>query len=497
MSKSYSKAKLRIQAIAKARLELEERKETWPKQHVLGPDETTPLPFHIGQKWGWEAKRRIVALIAGAQSGKTRWGPHWVEREVYGTTDDKGNVTWEGRGTGDYLAVTATYDLFKLNMQPSLLRVFCNLHEVGHYRGGDRLIELRKDWLGHFTKKSANPMWARIILRSAEAEGGLESSTAKAAWLDEAGHDRFGIKAWDAVNRRLSVAEGRILITTTLYNLGWVKSEIIDRAEDGGVYTEHIDPNGAMCTMIDNEKEDICVIQFDSHLNPSFPKKEFDRRKAQMADDDFQMAYRGRIAKLRTLIYDVFDPKIHVVPARMIPSTWPVFVGIDPIGEYVAAIFFAWNPDTNKIHVFREYKEPFGKTTEGHVAAIMDLARGYKVRAWVGGGPTERQARADWTGAGIPLQEPPISDVWVGIQRGYSLLKTENTVFHDDCVQSIDELGKYQRVRNRSTGEIENKIKDKDKFHLLDSWRYGNSWATEPGEQKQLMYMPVEIGLPY
>jgi len=488
---------MQAQAIARARLELEERREEWPEQHVVGLDGKTPKPFHMGQKWAWESQRRIIAMFAGRQSGKTSWGPHWLQREIYGSTDEQGNATWEGRGGGDYLAVTANYDLFKLNMHPSLIRVFCSLYESGQYRGGDRLIELREDWLDTFTKKPIDPMWGRIILRSAEAEGGLESSTAKAAWLDEAGQDNFGIQAFQAIKGRLSIYEGRILITTTLYNLGWVKSEIIDKAEDGGVITEYIAPNGAVCTMIDNEKEDICVIQFDSFLNPSFSKREYLSHQQELPADEFAMKYRGRVAKLRALIYDVFDSKVHKVPGRMVPSTWPVFVGVDPLGEYVAAVFVAWEPETNKLHVFQEYKEPFGKTTAGHAADLLELARGYKIAAWIGGGPTERQSRADWAGAGVPLQEPPVSDVWVGIQRVYSLLKTNHMVIHDDCPQLLDELGKYQRVRDRSTGEIENKIKDKDKFHLGDSLRYACAWVTEPGEQRQFMYMPVEIGLPF
>ena len=116
-------------------------------------------------------------------------------------------------------------------------------------------------------------MWGRIILRSAQSEGGLESATALTAWLDECGQDKFKLSDWEAVLRRLSLTEGRVLGTTTIYNLGWLKSQVYDRWKNG-------DP-------------DFDVIQFKSIENPAFPMEEYRRAKRTPPLWKFRMFYEG------------------------------------------------------------------------------------------------------------------------------------------------------------------------------------------------------------
>ena len=452
---------------------------------MVGLDGSTPAPFHLGQAWTMDSARRITAMLAGSQGGKTGLGPWWLWQEI------------QRSGAGDYFAVTASYDLFKLKMLPALLQVFVDILGVGRYWGGDRILELRVNKSVPFqARHSTDAMWGRIILRSADSPGGMESGTAKAAWLDEAGQDRFTLMAYRAIQRRLSLNVGRILITTTLYNLGWVKSEIIDRAADSGATTLQELTGGAEIERTDSPAADICLVQFDSIVNPAFPLDEYHRQKATMPDDEFAMFYRGRVAKLRTLIYDCFDRVTHIVKAFTPPQDWPRVVGIDPIGARVAALGLAYDADKNQLHVFREYSREFGETTEGHVLNIRELFKNDRVIAWVGGGPSERQARVDWNNAGIPVIEPPITDVWSQIGRVYSLMKTYALVVHETCPFLISELGSYQRKRDQQ-GNLTDDIKDKEIYHLSDCLRYACAWITEPGGTGELIYAPVQIGPAY
>lgn len=166
------------------------------------------LHMHPGQLRAWDSERRFVVVLAGTGGGKTTFGPWWLWREI------------QKCGPGDYLAVTATYDLFKLKMLPALLDTFVYTLGIGRYKPSDRILEVPS-------------LQARIILRSAESDGGLESSEAKAAWLDEAGQDSFSIGSWEAVLRRVGKNMGRVLATTTIYNLGWLKSALYDRWQAG------------------------------------------------------------------------------------------------------------------------------------------------------------------------------------------------------------------------------------------------------------------------
>ncbi len=420
-------------------------------------------------------------MLAGTQGGKTGFGPWWLAEEIARC------------GRGDYLAVTATYDLFKLKMLPALLHVFEGILGIGRYWSGDRLIELRSGPGESFEAlRSTDPMWGRIILRSADAEGGLESATAKAAWLDEAGQPRFPLASWRGVQRRIAIHQGRVLVTTTLYDLGWVKGEFMDPAKAGGAVELVSLDNGAEVERTDNASADICLVQFDSIANPTYPLAEYEWARDHMPPDEFQMFWRGRAAKLRTLIYDCFDSEIHKIPAFEVPSHWPRVIGVDPIGERIAAIWLAFDAEKQQLHAYREYYEPFGETTAGHVAAILKASRNERLVA-VGGGPSERQARADWEGAGLRLLEPGISDVWVGIGRVYGLFKGLNLVIHSTCENLLAEIGSYQRKRDKA-GQLTDKIKDKERHHLLDALRYAVAWLTAPLEGSRVVYDPVRIG---
>ena len=451
----------------------------FPDQHVVGLD-GEPVPFHLGQELAWASTSRIVALIAGTQGGKTVFGPHWLYREIY---------PLDGKG-GDYIAATANFDLFKLKLLPSIQAVFQDIYDVGRYWPGDKVMELRDPTTGQFwAKQSSDRMWGRIILRSALAEGGLEAATAKAAWLDEAGQPEFRLSAFRAIQRRLAIAQGRILITTTLYDLGWVHSEIMAACADSK--PKHYSIGKAELDLTVSEKADTTLVQFDSIINPTYPQSEFDGARARMPEDEFDLFYRGRAARLRTVIYDVFNENLHVVPSREIPISWPKVVGVDPFGAYIAGIFIAYDPEEQKLHIYQEYDEPFGLTTSMHAANLLTMG-GERVAFWCGGGPSERQARLDYNSAGLPMEEPPIPDVWAGIDRVYALFKTGRMDVYENCYGLIDELARYRRHKNRDgtlTAEIENKMA----FHLLDALRYAIVRLTTPRQQTVITYEPVII----
>ena len=460
---------------------------SWPPECLVGPDEITPVPFHVGQMWTWDAEQRWVAMISGTQSGKTSFAPWWLKREI------------KRLGRGDYLAVTSTFDLYKLKMLPALLKVFCEISCIGKYWGGDRVIEICENAEpgGKFlAQASKDPMWARIILRSADSESGLEAATAKGAWLDEAGQTRFDLAAWNAIRRRLALNQGRGLITTTLYDLGWTKQKLIDPL-DGVEPTHYItDERGAEMTL--RENDDIALIQFDSIANPSYPVKEFEEAKATMPADEFAMFWKGMAAKLRSLIYDVYEPKIHDVEPFDVPHDWPRFVGIDPMGDKIAAVWLAYDPEKEKLYLYREHVGDFGQTTAQHVKDILELGSGERILAYTGGGPGERQSRADWTGHGLDLQ-PPTEDpalkmsVWSQIMRVYSTFATKDLFVFSNCGNIKAELGSYQRYKDKSTGNLTDRILNKEMYHCLDSLRAIVTWISDPIEQREIIYLPGVI----
>jgi hypothetical protein len=390
------------------------------------------LHLHPGQTKAWDSQRRFIFVIAGTQGGKTSFGPWWLHRET------------QRCGDGDYLAVTASYDLFKLKLLPEMKRVFQDLLGWKYY-ASDRLMALGDK---------------RLILRSASAEGGLESATALAALLDECGQDEFRLESWEAVQRRLSLSQGRVLGTTTPYNLGWLKTEVFDRWRAG-------DP-------------DFEIVQFKNIQNPRFPRAEYDRMKGKLPAWKFKMFYDGEFSRPAGMIYADYDEAIHRIPARHIPNHWPHYVGIDFGAVNTAMIWIAEDPEKHVYYLYREYHAG-DKTTQGHAYAYFtesgmhqedgEWVGGESIVYVTGGAKSEKQQRWDWNAAGVPVSESPIIDVEAGIDRVIELLKTKRLFIFDTCRGVLDEIGTYARELDDS-GQPTEKIKDKETFHRLDALRY-------------------------
>lgn len=328
----------------------------------------------------------------------------------------------------------------------------------GRYWAGERIIELKDPTRGFWAKRVDDPMWGRIILRSAASPSGLESATGKAAILDEAGQDEYTLETWEAILRRLSLHQGRVCAATTLYNLGWLKTEIYDAWKDG-------DP-------------DIDVIQFASIQNPAFPKKEFERVRNKMQPWRFSMFYLGQFSKPAGLIYDCFEDSMLVDPFS-IPTDWPRMAGVDFGGANTAVVYLAENPDTEVWYLYDESLEG-GLSSNEHATKHLARLDGLEYNV-AGGAKSETQQRMDWGSGGLFINEPTIPDVEAGIDKVYQLIKENRFRLFRTCHGVRDELGSYRRKLD-DRGEPLEEIIDKRKFHRLDALRYAATMITQSSE---------------
>lgn len=411
------------------------------------------LTPHAGQYAAWESLRRFVFIISGSQGGKTSFGPWWLYREIYGW--DK----FVGRGAGDYLAITATFDLFKLKMLPEVLHVFEHLMGMGRFWPGDGILELRDPLTYRFwAKQRTDPMWGRVILRSANAPGGLEAATAKAAWLDECGQPTFQLDAWQATRRRLAIHIGRVLGTTTPYNLGWLKTEIWDRWKAG-------DP-------------EIDVINFPSTLNPMFPKEEFENMRRTMADWKFRMFMLGQMVRPESLILkDLTDELVQDVSLSAIHPIWTRYVGWDFGGVNTAVLWSALDPDTNILYVYRESLSG-NVTTKEHAKRALEILASETAEPYgqpavfsFGGAASEEQWRRDLGEGGWPVACPPIGGVEAGIDRIIQMLRDKRLIISKSCPLLLDQMRSYSRKTDES-GTPTEEIENKESYHMVDALRY-------------------------
>lgn len=397
------------------------------------------LRLHPGQARVWRSQRRFVLMLAGTQGGKTSFGPWWLWREI------------QKHGRGDYLAVTTTFSLFMLKMLPEMTKVFCDILKIGRLWSAHGVIEIADPATGQFlASKVQDEMYARIILRSASSPAGLEAATANAAWLDECGQDTWDAAIWEAILRRLSLKQGRVLGTTTVYNMGYLRYEWYDHWASG-----------------DKEYD---VIQFDSVLNPVFPRAEFERAERTMPKWRFEMFYRGRFARPAGLIYDMLEEEMWVDPF-IIPQEWEGVVGIDFGGANTATVWLAHDP--RKDLWYLHYESLGGnKSSREHAEEIVDKAgRRFPLLEFAGGAASEKQARMDFGEGGVHVQAPFVTDVEGGISRVIELIKTDKLRIFKTMAGLRHEFATYRRKLDE-LGLATNDIMNKNTFHRLDALRY-------------------------
>ncbi len=382
--------------------------------------------FHSGQEQAWDGAKRFTLVLAGTQSGKTALGPLWLHREI------------SRRGPGDYMVVTPTYPLLNLKALTEFKAHFQRRLGLGEYSSTART----------FTYHDGS---VRVLFGYASDPDSLEAATAKAVWLDECGQKKFRLGSWEAIQRRLSIHQGRALLTTTPYDLGWLKQRLHDPWEAAG-----------------RDHPEIDVIGFSSLANPAFPRDEYERARRELPRWRFDLFYRGVFTRPAGLIYDCFLPDKHTCPRFAIRNDWPRFLGLDFGGVNTAGVFFAEDPGNGRLYAYREYHAG-GRTAAQHTAELLKGEPGLPVAA--GGAKSEGQWRDEFAAAGLPVHEPDVADVEVGINRVYGAIAAGKLFVFNDLVGLLDELGSYSREVD-DAGEPTEKIEAKEQYHRLDAVRY-------------------------
>lgn len=395
--------------------------------------------LHPGQWKTLQCDRRFILMLAGTQSGKTVFGPIWLYDEIMEC------------GPGDYLVVSPSFPLLALKALPAFKQYFETDLGVGRYIGSP---VKRFEFSESGSRRTFGEDWSGtptvVYFGHAQDPDSLESATAKAAWLDECGQDKFRLASWEAIQRRLALHQGRALLTTTPYNLGWLKKQFYDKWKAGN--------------------KNYAVIQFESIANPAFPQEEFDRAKDELPGWKFRMFYKAIFTRPAGMIYGDYDEKVHKVAPFPIPKEWPRMVGLDFGAVNTALVYLAEDVERSAYYLYRESLSG-GKTTAEHANDAKEHTGHERVTTWAGGSKSEGQQRMDWRAAGVNVQDPVIVDVEAGIDRVIALLKHKRLFIFDICVKVLDEIGTYSRVVDEN-GQPTEKIKDKETFHLLDAIRY-------------------------
>lgn len=424
-----------------------------PLVEVVTRDGKTGLSYnlHPGQVRAWNSDKGIVAVVAGVRSGKTSFIPLWLHREMV------------RRGPGDYLAAAPSFPLLDKGVIPEINAFFGSLLGLGAPSARQFTISEeghRRLWPGQPIDRPR-----RIIYGHASNPESLAAMRVKAAVLDEAGQRMFRLPSFDEVRARVSLDRGRILICTTVYDIGWLKQKVYDPWEAAKRNHPEID-----------------VVNFDSTENPAFPREVWEQERRNLPLWKFDMKYRGRFSRPAGLIYDRFDPRRHVWPRCKLDDRWPRYAGLDFGATNTASVFLAAELGrdrlpTGRYVAYREY-HPGKLPPETHA---VNLLKGEPcVPLFAGGSSSEDDWRDRFRAAGLPVVEPPVSAVEPQIDAVYELFANDRLIVMEDLHGLLDELGSFSRVLD-DEGEPTDKIDEENSYHLLAATRYIVSWLTRGG----------------
>ena len=316
--------------------------------------------------------------------------------------------------------------------RPSLLQYFQSVNHHPDYHAVDKIL---------YTD------WGKVYLGSADNPDSLQGAALKGFWLDEAGLMR--LLAFQTALQRVSMLQGQVLLTTTPYDLGWLKTEVNDKADN----------------------KQIVVRRWRSIDRPGFPMESYNEMRERLPYWRFAMLYDAIFERPAGLIYGAFNEATCVIPCFPLPATWPRYVGHDFGGANPAAMFYAQDPSTGYFYAYHEYLPGAGRSTHDHVEEFKKIVSGTPVIKRAGGSHQEDEIRQGYTAHGWPIQEPKIHNVEEGINRVIGLHQLNKLFVFNDLTNYLDEKRSYSRKLNENY-EATEKIEDKARFHLMDAERY-------------------------
>jgi phage terminase large subunit-like protein len=207
------------------------------------------------------------------------------------------------------------------------------------------------------------------ILTGKSADAGREKfqgASIDLAWIDE----ECESDVFDEIYQRTADCAGKILLTLT---------PLVDIAS--GVRTPWVFD---LYEEMKQGRKDIAFVKLSVLDNPYVPADE----KEKLVDKwggHFEESARlyGDFIQRSGLVYNLWDPAIHVVDPIKIPRDWRRIVSIDPAATgTTAALWAAVEPGNNNLHLYREYYES-NRVVSEHAKSLLLQNGGEPIDIWL------------------------------------------------------------------------------------------------------------------
>lgn len=267
-------------------------------------------------------------------------------------------------------------------------------------------------------------------------------------------------------------------------------------------------PNGTMnhfftfATLAQNELEDDWVYYHGTALdNPYFDQQktgewESIKRAYERAGKigDWKQEYCADFAQPESLVFPMFDPKIHILKDLPDLTDFSHFIGVDfGWNDPFACIFIAVHPRTNTWFVYDEIYEQH--TTSEERIQMMKTKMGGDYFTYIVGDCADPTSIAELQKGGIrvrpSVKQPGKKTEEYNVIRSQLNLRETMTIdgiklmpkmfVSAKCKNFINEIMGLPYKKNK-WGELTDQIDDRMPDHLLDAMRYINRYMKDGGK---------------
>lgn len=356
------------------------------------------IKLHRFQKKAISSDKRIIAMIAGLQSGKTFTGALWT-RMMVSTFKDKDDC---------FIVAFPTYKLYNSSTLPAFMRLHS---DMGTLNKAEFVFKLRHGPCVYF--RSMDNDWS--------AEG---ITNCRGIWIDEGG--LISTQAFINLMGRAAPKQAQIFISTTPYRL------------NNYLFRDLFQPWKA------GEREDVEIVQFRSIDNPYFPPEEYARQQKLLDPRMFAMRYEGQFERMAGLVYQDFDYRNYEDPFKIDLSRNQVFGGIDwGYTDPFALVIRAISNDGKRDLQIGEYKKS-GHTPDEQISIVKQYEKQYGVKQWFADS-AEPGLIALFQKTGISISAVQDKNIEYGISVHNAIIRSKvHKIFRGLCPETEAEYESYQ-----------------------------------------------------
>ena len=395
----------------------------------LSDEEAASLYYDWGQ---WARPKQmpplgewfIWLLLSGRGFGKSRCGAELVRK-------------WAEEGYSPIALIGQT----KADVRDTMVEV-----------GDSSLLKISPAWFYPVYEPSKRrltwPNGVQAIIYSGDEPDQLRGPQHAKAWVDELAKFMYPQTTWD--NMLMGLRTGgnpQCVVTTTPRPIKLLKELVKDRRV---VVTKgHTLEN----------KENLAPA-FLSYIMSKYEGTRLGRQ--ELAGE--------LLSTMQGLVYDAFKFEMCIIPRRAIPDTWPRYYGQDFGRVNTAAVWYAMEPETGFLYLYRTYLEK--ASVPDHIKNFLELSKGEVIQRKVGGNHQEQEARDGYSLGGWHIAEPILSnDKWERIRRVNSLHAHNRIYVFSDLGDYIDEKTSMSYEIDKND-EMSEKIHNESTFHLMSAESY-------------------------